>query len=131
MKNIWIITMEILSDIVYNVLLFVENNLRNFATLIYMLLPYAMMLIGQYVYDYRDKYSIGGEAFIPLIAMSIIYLLNQYANRLGRGVTIPVPRTRFTSVDEDGEVTIDVERINELLLYTADLEDWIERKGLR
>lgn len=131
MKTIWLITKEIISDIIYNVLLFIEKNLRNFATLIYMLLPYAMMFIGQYVYDYRNKYSVGGEVFVPLVAMVIIYMLNQYANRLGRGITVPVPRTRFTTIDEDGEVTIEVERLNELLLYTADLEDWFERKGMR
>ena len=38
--------------------------------------------------------------------------------------------TVFTEVDDYGEVSIPNNRIQELILYLADLEDWLERKGL-
>lgn len=41
---------------------------------------------------------------------------------------IPVPENRFTTEEENGEVTIEVERIQELILYMDDLENWIELK---
>ena len=57
-------------------------------------------------------------------------LLRSYANKIGKGTTIPVPDKRFTEVDDYGEVSIPNNRIQELILYLADLEDWLERKGL-
>lgn len=44
---------------------------------------------------------------------------------------IPVPNERFTVVDEDNDmVSIDNDRLQEMLLYVADLEDTLERKGV-
>ena len=44
---------------------------------------------------------------------------------------IPIPEKRFTEIDkDDGMVFVDNNRIQELLLYVADLEDSLERKGL-
>lgn len=44
---------------------------------------------------------------------------------------IPIPEKRFTEIDkDDGMVSVDNNRIQELLLYVADLEDSLERKGL-
>lgn len=44
---------------------------------------------------------------------------------------IPVPNERFTIVDEDSDmVSIDNDRLQEMLLYMADLEDTLERKGV-
>lgn len=42
---------------------------------------------------------------------------------------IPVPPKRFTKVTEDDMVSIDSSRLQELLLYTGELEDWLESKG--
>lgn len=130
MRKIWRITKEIISDAIYGFLYFIENNLTNFATLLYMLLPYAMLFIGEYLYDDRKKYAVGGEVLLPLVILFVIWLLNSFADRLGKGTDVPIPNKRFTDVDDDGEVNVDVERLQELLLYTADLEDWLERKGL-
>ena len=130
MRKFFRITMEIASDAIYGALYFVENQLYNFSNIIYFLLPYVMLFTGEYTYKFRNKYAVGGEVFLPLFALFIIWLLRSYANRLGKGVDIPVPEKRFTSVNDDGEVSVSRDRINELLLYTADLEDWLERKGI-
>lgn len=70
---------------------------------------------------------LGAPIFIALFAA----FLRWYANRVGKGNTVPIPTKRFTEVDrEDGMVTMEHDRIQELLLYVADLEDWLERMGL-
>lgn len=45
------------------------------------------------------------------------------------GDDVPTPAERFTDVDEDGMVSVRNERIQELLLYVSEVEDYLERKG--
>lgn len=131
MKKFIRIFFEILYDILFAIGYFIENNLRNFATLLSILLPFAMVVIGQAVALKRGSFTIGGEILIPPIVGVIIYFIKSFANKLGKGVTVPLPSKRFTLVDkETGEVNILSDRAQELILYVADLEDWFERKGL-
>lgn len=123
------IVIEIIKDAYRNIAYFVESNLRTFANFLSTLLPYVMLFVGQYVYEKRDGFAIGGELFIPVIVYIVVYLIRSYANKIGKGTTIPVPQKRFTSVDDNDEVSIEHNRLQELLLYVADLEDWLERKG--
>lgn len=130
MKRFIRITLEIILDIVHAVIYFVTHNLRNFAQLLNLILPYVMYFIGQKVCANRGQVTVGSELFIPIVVYVIIYYLRSYANKIGKGMTIPVPEKRFTEVDDYGEVSIPNNRIQELILYLADLEDWLERKGL-
>lgn len=109
---------------------FITSNLRNFAWILNFILPYVMYVIGQNVCAERGKIAFGGELFIPILFCVITYYIRSYANKIGKGTTIPVPDKRFTEVDDYGEVSIPNNRIQELILYLADLEDWLERKGL-
>ena len=46
------------------------------------------------------------------------------------GKNIPVPYERFTNVDyENGKADVEQKRIQEMILYMADLEDWFDRNG--
>ena len=130
MKTFFSIIGSIFIDIARAVYYFITNNLRNFAKFLNFALPYVMYLIGQYVRNQRGMLSVGGEIFIPLIFCILIFFIKSYANKIGKGTTIPIPNKRFTVEDDDGEVSIENRRIQELILYTADLEDWLERKGL-
>ena len=130
MKRFVKITLEIFSDIVQAVNYFITSNLRNFAWFLNFILPYLMYVVGQNVYATRGYLSVGGELFIPIVFCVITYILRSYANKIGKGEIIPVPEKRFTQVDDYGEVSIENNRIQELILYLADLEDWLERKGL-
>ena len=125
-KIIWSIIVDLFCAFEY----FIENNLRNFARMLNFILPYLMYIIGQNVCATRGYLGIGGELFIPIVFCVITYVLRSYANKIGKGTTIPVPDKRFTEVDDYGEVSIPNNRIQELILYLADLEDWLERKGL-
>lgn len=126
--------LRIVGEITYetwcSVTYFVKSNLINFARILNLLLPYAMYFIGQYVANNRKEIAIGSELFVPLLFVVIIYYLKSTANKIGKGTTIPVPDKRFTEVDDYGEVSVENNRLQEMILYLADLEDWMKRKGL-
>lgn len=130
MKRVLRILVEITYDAFCSFAYFVKNNLVNFANILNLIIPYVMYFIGQYVVANRNEIAVGGELFVPLVFIVLIYYLRSTANKIGKGTTIPLPDKRFTQVDEDGEVSIEHKRIQELILYMADLEDWMERKGM-
>ena len=115
--NILSIMLEITKDIIRNVAYFIKSNLRNAANFITFLLPYIMLFAGQYVYSERGRYTIGGEILIPIGVYAIAYFIRSYANKIGKGTTIPVPQKRFTTIDDNDEVFIEHSRIQELILY--------------
>ena len=121
---------EITLGLVYAVRYFVQINMRYFATIIAIVLPYAMYVIGQHVALDRGKFAIGSEVFIPVLVTIVVYYLREVANHNNKGTRIPVPRKRFTEVSDDGEVTVERNRLQELLLYVADLEDWLHSRGM-
>lgn len=130
MKSFCMIIKDITVEAFCSFTYFVKSNLITFANILNMTVPYVMYFIGQYVACNKKEIAIGGEIFIPLAFIVLIFYLRSTANKIGKGTTMPVPDKRFTEVDDDGEVSIENKRIQELLLYMADLEDWMERKGI-
>lgn len=130
MKEVWELIVGTTIEVFNNVKYFVKNNLVAFANVLNLIVPYVMYFCGQEAALDRDKISVGGEIIIPLIFILVIFYLKSIANKIGKGITIPLPNKRFTQVDDDGEVSIENSRIQELILYLADLEDWMQRKGL-
>lgn len=130
MKRFIRLTLEIIVDVLYAVGYFVKNNLTNFASILSLALPFVMYFVGQSVATSRNEIAVGSEIFIPILVCIVVYYLRSMANKLGKGYNIPTPDKRFTEVDEDGEVSVRNDRVQELILYLADLEDWLERKGL-
>ena len=124
------IVLEIFTDVFHNIKYFIKNNLMNIANVIYLLIPFLVYFIGQEVALKEGKLCISPEILIPIFLLILVFFLKSLANKIGKGITIPIPKKRFTQVDDDGEVSIENRRIQELLLYTADLEDWMERKGM-
>lgn len=103
----------------------IKFNARYVIGLLNLLLPYAMYILGCKCGNVSSWYLV-----IPSVAMLVLYYMREIANRSNVGSSIPVPHNRFTQVDEDGETTVETRRIQELILYMADLEDWLTRKGL-
>lgn len=130
MKKLLKIFVEITYEAFCSFTYFVKNNLMAFANILNLIIPYAMYFIGQYVALDKNKIAVGYEVLIPIVSIILIYYIKSTANKLGKGTTIPVPNKRFTQVDKDGEVSIENGRIQEVILYLADLEDWMERKGM-
>ena len=118
------ITKEILIDAYYTIIYVAEKNINNLSNILLFCLPYIMYFLG------KGKIEINKYMIIPIAMFLVIMFLKTYANKIGKGSTIPIPERRFTEVDEDGEVSVEVSRTQELLLWTADVEDWLHRKGL-
>ena len=110
---------------------FFRSNVGRIGWLLLLVLPYAMLFLGAYEAIRRGEIAIGGEIIIPIIVVPLAGLLISLSNKLGNGYEMPLPDKRFTEVDYDGQVSMPVERQEELLLWTADVEDWAERMGLR
>lgn len=117
---------EITMDIFRNIRYWFDNNARNFPTILNIILPYLMYLLGVKL---KTRY-IYLVLCVPVIVYLISYYSKSYANKINKGSAIPVPSKRFTQEDEFGEVSIDQDRLSELILYMADLEDFLSRKGL-
>lgn len=130
MKKVLRILFEVTADAFYSFTYFMKSNLVTFANIINLTIPFVMYFVGQWAVAERGHVQIGGEVFIPFGFIVVIYYLRSTANKIGKGITVPVPDKRFTQVDDDGEVSIENKRIQELLLYVADLEDWMERRGI-
>lgn len=130
MKKFVRFTIEILIEALNGFSYIVKSNLRNLAWLLSLLTPFIMYFIGQYIALDRGYFGVGGEILVPILILFIIYFLRSMANKYRKGTAIPVPEERFTEVDDDGEVSIRNDRLQELILYLADLEDWLERRGL-
>lgn len=120
------IILEITIDIIKEAKYWFDSNIRNLPTLLNIILPYLMYFLGVKIKT-RHLYLV---LLIPAIVYLISYYSKSYANKINKGSAIPVPAKRFTQEDEFGEVTINQDRISELILYMADLEDFLSRKGL-
>jgi hypothetical protein len=88
-----------------------------------------MLLVG--VMWYKDL-GLGMRIvflIIPLLVNLLAYFLKSFANKIGKGETPPIPYERFTSDDGDGEISVEHSRLQELILFVNDYEEWLERKG--
>lgn len=130
MNKLLRIIIEITIDVVNNLTYFIKNNLIAFANILNLILPFLMYFCGQEVALNRNTIAVGGEIFLPLLFIVLVFYIKSIANKIGKGMTLPLPEKRFTQVDDDGEVNIENKRLHELILYVADLEDWLERKGM-
>lgn len=106
------------------------NTIKTIVSLYSLLFPYICLFVGQYCYEFRGKFAVGGEIFLPALFFLLIEYSKRFLNKIGKGESIPVPASRFTEVNEDGEVTMEKERLSELMVYVSDLEDWMENKGI-
>jgi len=120
----------IIVETISAVISWLHNNLRNIANILGVICPYATGYAVLSAYQARGYFAVGSEWFVPLMFWLVTYMLRAIANKTGKGTSIPRPRKRFTEVTEDGEVSVPMDRSEEMILYLCDLEDWMERKGL-
>lgn len=125
------IILDVFVDAIDSIISFFESNLLNIANLLNIMLPFVMFYLGYMFSSEHAEVVILLAISIPAITGALIYMFRGVANKIGKGTTMPMPEKRFTSVDDFGEASVDVDRVQELILYVADLEDWIERKHLK
>ena len=68
--------------------------------------------------------------WLTVMAQGICFIASKYLKYSeveDRG--FPVPPKRFTSESRDGEVTVENSRLQEMIIYVCDVEDWLESSG--
>ena len=124
------ICIEVVKDAIDRTCQWFWKNVYVIANTILFLSPYGYMYLASVLTHSRGYVAIGGEQLVPVVIAFICGMSKGIADKLGKGIDIPVPVQRFTETDSDGEVRIPVERSEELILYIADLEDWLEKQGV-
>ena len=108
---------------------FISINIKYLIKLIDISIPYIYAYISILLYRERNNLIIGYEVLIPIIAYIILSVLNSFLNKINRGYDIPIPRERFTILNDNGNVSIDNSSINDIILYLYDLEEYLKSKG--
>ena len=108
---------------------FISINLKYLLKLIDISIPYIYAYISILLYRERNVFIIGYEVLFPIIVYIILSLLNNFLNKINRGYDIPLPRERFTTLNDNGNVSIDNSSVNDIILYLYDLEEYLKSKG--
>lgn len=83
-----------------------------------------------YAYSTRGYFAIGGEALLVVLLPGLGFFLRSFADvRDNFESGMPVPERRFTEEYEDGRVDVDNDRLQEMILYVADVENWLDEHG--
>lgn len=109
----------------------IANGIANAGNVLLASGPFVMLLVGEYAFAERGYWAVGGEVVLPFVFVIAGFALKSYARVSGTDHSdIPVPYRRFTNVDYNGgQVDVDYDRVQEMILYMADLEDWFDRNG--
>lgn len=108
---------------------FISINIKYLIKLIDISIPYIYAYISILLYRDRNGIIIGYEVLIPIIAYIILSVLNNFLNKINKGYDIPLPRERFTTLNDNGNVSVDNSSINDIILYLYDLEEYLKSKG--
>ena len=73
---------------------------------------------------------IGGTVAIAVILEFLCYIFYELSKFYGAEATeFPAPSDRFTTVDKDGMVSVDKNRIQEMIIYVGEVEDYLSDMG--
>ena len=117
-------------EIIYDMFYYLEKTICLWSTAVNLACPYCMWYVTVELYNARGEFKVGGEIFIPVLFIFISNVLRNLTVRRNLGNAIPVPRKRFTKEEGSGEYSIEEDRIQEMILYVADVEEYLSRKGM-
>lgn len=118
-----------ISELYHQFKYFISINIKYLIKLIDISIPYIYAYISILLYRDRKDIIIGYEVLIPIIAYIILSVLNNFLNKINKGYDIPLPRERFTTLNDNGNVSVDNSSINDIILYLYDLEEYLKSKG--
>lgn len=101
-----------------------KNGVPIISTILKMGLPFMMYYYG--MHEGKLSYWL----LLPLAFWFVTIILDRLAEKTGKGKSIPIPAKRFTEEDSDGEVSIEQSRLQEMILYVNDVENYLERHHL-
>ena len=123
------ILVETIEDM-FNMLGYIlSTSIYPISKILMFILPYLMFMLGLTIYKDSGDDMKAVILLIPILINMLSYILKSAANKIGKGETPPVPYKRFTSNDGDGEVSVENSRVQEMLIFVYDYEEWLERKG--
>lgn len=129
--NYWDALLEVIGELFYEVCYYTKKVVSALPLLIVVATPYLMFMAGEIVGDEQGTGVISSWVFTPIVLYILAYLIDKVVRKAHNKTTsCPIPAKRFTEENEDGEINIDTNRLQELIVYMADLENWFERKGL-
>lgn len=100
----------------------VKNSVPKISCLFKFSIPYLMYLFGRYCP--KITYLL----FLPLIVWLVTNVLDRIAVKTIKGKQFPIPYERFTQEDDMGEVSIEQSRLQEMILYVNDVENYLQNK---
>ena len=109
-----------ISELYHQFKYFISINIKYLIKLIDISIPYIYAYISILLYRERNNLIIGYEVLIPIIAYIILSVLNSFLNKINRGYDIPIPRERFTILNDNGNVSVDNSSINDIIFPLAD-----------
>lgn len=118
-----------ISELYHQFKYFISINIKYLIKLIDISIPYIYAYISILLYRDRNSLIIGYEVLIPIITYIILSVLNNFLNKINKGYDIPLPRERFTTLNDNGNVSVDNSSINDIILYLYDLEEYLKSKG--
>ena len=118
-----------ISELYHQFKYFISINIKYLIKLIDISIPYIYAYISILLYRDRNSFIIGYEILIPIIAYIILSILNNFLNKINKGYDIPLPRERFTTLNDNGNLSVDNSSINDIILYLYDLEEYLKSKG--
>lgn len=97
-------------------------------TVIVYLLPYA--IISSVYFMGHSLVVLMNMFWLTVLSQAICFIASRYFKYSEVEDTgFPVPAKRFTSESKDGEVSIEKNRLQEMILYVSEVEDWLESSG--
>lgn len=120
-----VIVTDVIKESISTFEYFVVKNIGSIGTVFQIFIPYVCML------GYKGTGNGFIWFFIPLVMYYVSYIMKR-VNMVCNNRTvdnIPIPYKRFTNSGDDGEVFIEEERLQEMLLYMEELENELERLG--
>ena len=96
--------------------------------LVLYLLPYAA--IAAALFTSFSSVVLSNMFWLTVLAQATCFITSKYLKYSEVEDTgFPVPVKRFTSESRDGEVTVENSRLQEMIIYVCDVEDWLESSG--
>ena len=91
-------------------------------------IPYAV--IASSYYSGSSAVASLNMFWLTVLAQVVCFIVSKYLKYSEVEDTgFPVPVKRFTSESRDGEVSIENRRLQEMIIYVCDVEDWLESSG--
>lgn len=104
------------------------HNAMLLVTLVDMLVPLIALLIYMYIEGPLDLLVSLVVCFLIQIGVSVSRHFYMWQNERQN---VPIPSKRFTKDEGNGEVTIEYARLQELILFTYEYENWLEEQGMK